>query len=255
MSFGCGVECVFLLGCTRWAWKRCTYAGSDDSATWPPATLDEFEPVPRVCRVILAVYEPDLHRPDFAPDGGYRLNPDCLVKRVTYEETQGHSPPYVIYIDHDHREIILAIRGLNLRKESDYQVLLDNKLGMQMFDGGYVHHGLLKSAIWLLKKESEVLKKLWIDNGSEYNMVFAGHSLGSGVAALLAVVVVNHREKLGGIPRSRIRGYAVAPARCMSLNLAVKYADVVHSIILQPGVIATSVKSHAVVEYEGGKEA
>lgn len=104
---------------------------------------------------------------------------------------------------------------------------------MQMFDGGYVHHGLLKSAIWLLNQESDTLKRLWVDNGRCYKMVFAGHSLGSGVAALLTVNVVNHRNKLGGIPRNLIRCYAMAPARCMSLNLAVKYADVIHSVILQ----------------------
>ena len=109
---------------------------------------------------------------------------------------------------------------------------------MQMFDGGYVHHGLLKSAIWLLNEESETLKSLWVENGSRYEMVFAGHSLGSGLAALLAVIVVNHRDRLGGIPRDKVRCYAVAPARCMSLNLAVKYADVIHSIVLQVDFIA-----------------
>lgn len=96
-----------------------------------------------------------------------------------------------------------------------------------------MHHGLLKSAIWLLNQESDTLKKLWVDNGKCYKMIFAGHSLGSGVAALLTVVVVNHGNKLGGIPRSLVRCYAIAPARCMSLNLAVKYADVLHSVILQ----------------------
>lgn len=222
-----------VLGCLRWAWKRCTYIGSYDSATWPPATCDDFEPVPRVCGLILAVYESDLNNPQFLPDGGYRPNPEWLIKRVTYEQTLGRAPPYIIYIDHDHREIVLAIRGLNLVKESDYKLLLDNRLGMQMFDGGFVHHGLLKSAIWLLNQESETLKRLWLENGSDYNMVFAGHSLGSGVAALLTVVVVNHRDRLGGIPRSKVRCYAVAPARCMSLNLAVKYADVINSVILQ----------------------
>uniref|UniRef100_A0A803LSM0 Mono-/di-acylglycerol lipase N-terminal domain-containing protein n=1 Tax=Chenopodium quinoa TaxID=63459 RepID=A0A803LSM0_CHEQI len=161
----CGVECVVIIGFSRWLWKRCTYVGSNDSATWPSATPDEFEPVPRLCRVILAVYEPDIRNPQFAPPGGYRLNPDWLIKRVTYEQTEGRAPPYIIYADHQHREILLAIRGLNLIKESDYKLLLDNRLGMQMFDGGYVHHGLLKSAIWLLNRESETLKKLWVDNG------------------------------------------------------------------------------------------
>ncbi|KAF3445199.1 hypothetical protein FNV43_RR14893 [Rhamnella rubrinervis] len=233
MSVACGVECVVVLGCLRWAWKRCTYIGSDDSSTWTAAIADEFEPVPRICRIILAVYEPDLRNPQFPPPGGYRLNPDWLVKRVTYEQALGRSPPYVIYADHENREIVLAIRGLNLIKESDYKLLLDNRIGMQMFDGGYVHHGLLKSAIWLLNQESETLRRLWVENGSDYRMVFAGHSLGSGVAALLTVIVVNHGDRLGGVPRSKIRCYALAPARCMSLNLAVKYADVIHSVVLQ----------------------
>ncbi|XWS47546.1 hypothetical protein CRYUN_Cryun14cG0161500 [Craigia yunnanensis] len=233
MSVTCGVECVVLLGCSRWAWKRCTYVGSDDSETWPLATPDEFEPVPRVCCLILAVYETDLKHPQLHPEGGYRLNPDWVLKRVTYEQTLGRAPPYLIYADHDRKEIVVAIRGLNLAKESDYKLLLNNRLGMQMFDGGYVHYGLLKSAVWLLNEESETLKRVWEETGREYQMIFAGHSLGSGVAALLTVVVVNHRDRLGGIPRSKIRCYALAPARCMSLNLAVKYADVIHSIVLQ----------------------
>lgn len=233
MSVSCGVECFFLVGCLRWGWKRCTYIGSYDSTTWPIATAEEFEPVPRICRIVLAVYEPDLRNPKYPPPGGYRLNPDWVIKRVTYEQTQGNAPPYIIYLDHDHSEIVLAIRGLNLVKESDYKMLLDNRLGMQMFDGGYVHHGLLMSAIWLLNQESETLKRVWEENGKSYKLVFAGHSLGSGVAALLTVIVVNHRNRLGGIPRSLVSCYAVAPARCMSLNLAVKYADVIHSVVLQ----------------------
>lgn len=233
MSVACGMECVVMLGCMRWVWRRCTYIGADDSATWTSATPVEFDPVPRISRLILAVYEPDLHHPNFIPTIGFRPNPDWVVKRVTYEQTHGHAPPYLIYVDHDHKELVLAIRGLNLVKESDYKLLLDNKLGMQMFDGGYVHHGLLKSAIWLLNEEGDTLKRLWLENGSDYDMVFAGHSLGSGVAALLTVIVVNHRNRLGGIPRSKVRCYALAPARCMSLNLAVKYADVIYSVVLQ----------------------
>lgn len=233
MSVACGAECVLVLGCLRWAWKRCTYTGNDDSATWPTATYEEFEPVPRICRTILAVYEPNLRSPKYPPKGGYRLNPDWVIKRVTYEQTSGNAPPYLIYCDHEHQEIVVAIRGLNLLNESDYKVLLDNRLGKQMFDGGYVHHGLLKSAVWVLNNESETLKKLWIENGRSYKMIFAGHSLGSGVASLLTVIVANHKDRLGGIPRSLLRCYAVAPARCMSLNLAVKYADIIHSVVLQ----------------------
>lgn len=233
MSVSCGVEWMVVLGCVRWGWKRCTHIGSDDSATWPTATADEFESIPRVCRAILAVYEPDLSCPKYSPAAGYPLNPEWVVKRADYEQTLGRAPPYLIIVDHDSREIVLAIRGLNLVKESDYKMLLDNGLGMQMFDGGYVHKGLLKSAVWMLQTEAETLRRLWEENGRSYKMVFAGHSLGSGVAALLSVIVANHGDKLGGLPRSLLRCYAVAPARCMSLNLAVKYADIIHSVVLQ----------------------
>ncbi|XP_065849042.1 uncharacterized protein [Euphorbia lathyris] len=235
MSVTCGVECVVVLGCLRWAWKRCTYVGSDDSASWASAIPEEFEPIPRICNLILAVYETDVEHPQICSPN---LDPKSLIKRVAYEQTLGRAPPYIIYVDHPHKEIVVAIRGLNLIKESDYKLLLDNRLGMQMFDGGYVHHGLFKSALWLLNEENETLRNLWEESGKEYSIVFAGHSLGSGVASLMSVIVVNHRDQLGGIPRDKIRCYALAPARCMSLNLAVKYADVINSIVLQDDFLA-----------------
>jgi hypothetical protein len=116
---------------------------------------------------------------------------------------------------------------------SPAQVLMDNKLGMQMFDGGYVHHGLLKAAQFILERETETLRDLLRRYGPEYKLIFTGHSLGSGIAALMTVLVVNNRKEFDNIPRNRIKCYALAPARCMSLNLAVKYADVINSVVLQ----------------------
>jgi len=50
---------------------------------------------------------------------------------------------------------------------------------------------------------------------------------------MLALVAVHNKERLGGIERKRIRCFAMAPARCMSLNLAVRYADIINAVILQ----------------------
>ncbi|KAJ3694840.1 hypothetical protein LUZ60_000217 [Juncus effusus] len=233
MSVTCGLECVLCLGFSRWAWKRCTYIGAYDSESWPPATAEDFEPIPRMCGVILANYEDNLADPKLSPPEAYKVNPDWVVKRVRYEETGRKCPPYLVYADRDHKELILAIRGLNLVRNSDYKVLLDNRLGMQMFDGGFVHHGLLNAAAWILNREGETLNRQLVELGPEYSLVFTGHSLGSGIAALMTVIVVNHRDEFGRIERSKVKCYAVAPARCMSLNLAVKYADVINSVILQ----------------------
>lgn len=119
-----------------------------------------------------------------------------------------------------------------MAKESDYAVLLDNKLGKRKFDGGYVHNGLLKAAESVFDWECDILREL-LEKYPNYTLTFAGHSLGSGVAALLTMVAVQNRDRLGNIERKRIRGYAIAPARCMSLNLAVRYADVINSVVLQ----------------------
>ncbi|KAL6322638.1 hypothetical protein AAG906_015324 [Vitis piasezkii] len=217
MSIVCGVpllECVYCLACARWVWKKCLYTAGHESENWGLATAEEFQPIPHLCRLILAVYEEDLQTHFGLPWRVWRV------------------PPYMIYLDHDNADIVLAVRGLNLAKESDYAVLLDNKLGQTKFDGGYVHNGLLKAAELLLDAECEVLREL-IERNPNYTLTFAGHSLGAGVVTLLAMVAVQNKDKLHNIERKRIRCYATAPARCISLNLAVRYADIINSVVLQ----------------------
>jgi hypothetical protein len=238
MSILCGVpilECVYCLGCARWLWKKCLYSAGHESENWGLATAEEFAPVPRLCRLILSVYEDDLRNPLWAPPGGYGINPDWVVVKRTYEDTGGCAAPYMIYLDHDNADVVLAIRGLNLAKESDYAVLLDNKLGQTKFDGGYVHNGLLKAAKWVFDTECELLRDL-VEMNPDYRLTFAGHSLGAGIVSLIVMHAVQNQDRLGNIERKRIRCFAMAPARCVSLNLAVRYADVINSIVLQVGL-------------------
>ncbi|XP_051196866.1 uncharacterized protein [Lolium perenne] len=213
MSVSCGLECVLCVGCVRWAWKRLTYIGAYDSDTWPPAAADDFRPVPRICQIIMAINEDDLANPKFAPPGlGYAdIDAAGIVKRTTYADVGADCPPYIVYVDRRHNEVVLAVRGLNLVRNADYQVLMDNKLGKQMFDGGYVHYGLLRAAQFILEKETDALRDLLRKQGAGCRLVFAGHSLGSGIAALMTILVVNNRRAFDDIPRSHVRCYALAP--------------------------------------------
>ncbi|CAL9108668.1 unnamed protein product [Musa textilis] len=232
MSLACClpiVECVYCLACARWAWKRLLHSAGHDSETWGVASAVEFEPVPRLCRYILAVYEEDLDRPQWAPPGGYGIDTRSVVHRKSYEDTHGRAPPYLIYVDHKNSDIVLAIRGFNFAQEGDYALLLDNGLGKRKFSGGYVHNGLLTAAVWVFDAECKILREL-LEKYPEYTLTLSGHSLGSGVAALLAMVAVHNLDKLGDAERKRIRCFAIAPARCVSLNLAVRYADVINSV-------------------------
>lgn len=234
------LECLYLLACGRYLCKRWCHAGHQDSKKWAEAALEDLEPIPRICRTVLAVYEDDLSKPKWPPEGGYRMDLASVLKRSGYDDTHGYTPPYLIYIDHHAHDIVVAIRGLNLAKEKDYLVLLNNQLGMEPFSNGFVHHGLLKSATWLLNEEAGTLRDLVMEYPS-YTLSFAGHSLGSGVAAMLTMLVANDGTRLGNVARDRIRCYAIAPARCMSLNLAILHADIIHSVILQDDFLPRTV--------------
>lgn len=105
------LETVYMMALCRWAWKRCLHTGSEDSKTWGTASFEDFEPVPRMCRLNLAVYEEDLDNPLWPPPGGYQLDTHCVVKRAGNLETYGMAPQYLIYIDHNAKDIVLAFRG------------------------------------------------------------------------------------------------------------------------------------------------
>ncbi|GJP43911.1 hypothetical protein CLOM_g3313 [Closterium sp. NIES-68] len=214
-------------GCLWWLFRRCIHSGATASKDWPPATYDEFKDVPRVCRILLSVYEEDINNPVYND----RLEIKDVARLAGYKETEGKCPPYVIYVDHAAKDICLAVRGLNMGNFADYKVLMDNRIGKQRFDGGYVHHGLLKSAAWLLDREMETLNGLAADN-PDYTVTFAGHSLGSGIVAMMTVIL--HKNPLEvGFHLVRLRCFCIAPARSTSLNLAIKYADIINSVVLQ----------------------
>ncbi|CAN6298052.1 unnamed protein product [Urochloa humidicola] len=209
MALSCAAECALSLACARWAARRLSISGADDSASWPAASPASFAPVPRACRAALAAYDAD-----------GQPAPLC--------------PPYWLVHDRDRGEVVLAVRGLGLARPEDYRLLLDAG-GPEPFAGGHAHRGLLRAAVWLLDREGPALRRMVAEAGPgrRCTLVFVGHSLGAGVAALAAVVAVRCWLGRLGLRREDVRCYAMAPPRCMSLGLAVEYADVVHSVVLQ----------------------
>jgi hypothetical protein len=210
MALACAAECALSLACARWAVWRLSLSGADESASWPAASPASFAPVPRACRAVLAAY-----------DAGEGEPPSPLC------------PPYRLLHDRARGEVVLAVRGLGLARPEDYRLLLDAG-GPEPFAGGHVHRGLLRSAVWLLDREGPALRRMVAEaEPGQCKVVFVGHSLGAGVAALAAVVAVRCWLGRLGLGRGDVSCYAMAPPRCMSLGLAVEYADVVHSVVLQ----------------------
>ncbi|TVU45407.1 hypothetical protein EJB05_04894, partial [Eragrostis curvula] len=217
MALSCAAECALSVACARWAVHRLSLSGGDDSASWPAASSASFAPVPHACRAALAAYDAGDVDEQPAPPS----SPLC--------------PPYRILHDRERGEVVLAVRGLGLARPEDYRVLLDAG-GPEPFAGGHAHRGLLRAAVWLLDREGPALRRMVAEQGGPgaCRLVFVGHSLGAGVAALAAVVTVRCWLGRLGLRRGDVSCYAMAPPRCMSLGLAVEYADVVHSVVLQP---------------------
>ncbi|GJP29439.1 hypothetical protein CLOM_g16701 [Closterium sp. NIES-68] len=164
------------------------------------------------------------------------IDENCVVRRAGYEDTKGRCPPYIIYVDHDARDICLAVRGLNPSQIADYEVLLDNKKGAERLDGGFVHGGMVRAAAWLLDQEMGTLAMLARCHPA-YSLTLTGHSLGSGVVAMATVILHASKGELE-FSAGRLRCFCMAPARSMSLNLALKYADVINSVVLQDDFLA-----------------
>ena len=82
MAFSCAAECALSLACARWAARRLSLSGADDSASWPAASPASFAPFPRACRAALAAYDDDVPPPSpLCPP--YRLHHDrALIMQI-----------------------------------------------------------------------------------------------------------------------------------------------------------------------------
>ncbi|CAF2074163.1 BnaC01g42360D [Brassica napus] len=119
------LECCYSLGFARWDYKRYLYTAGQDSQDCRRASA--------FCRYILSIYEDDIQIPLWEPPQGYGygINKQSHIKQ---SYTQSRAPAYILYLDHDHKDVVVAIRGLSC----EYAVLLDNKLRETKFDGGRI---------------------------------------------------------------------------------------------------------------------
>nr|XP_024356853.1 uncharacterized protein LOC112272915 isoform X5 [Physcomitrium patens] len=113
------------------------------------------------------------------------------------------------------------------------------------YEEGFVHHGMTEAAEWATEHVAPVLKEQLRSNKG-YRLTIVGHSLGAGVAALFTMMLVKSPELVGLADPREIRAILFAPPRVMSVDLALKYAPYVNSVIYQddflPRVSTKSVK-------------
>lgn len=97
---------------------------------------------------------------------------------------------------------------------------------------GFVHRGIYEAADWLLEKLKDHFLR-FMKEEEAFRLVFVGHSLGAGIVSILALRLAVGHETFLSLPRERVKCFAFAPPRTMSLNLAVQSSDTINSTVLQ----------------------
>ncbi|KAG1708863.1 hypothetical protein DVH05_022497 [Phytophthora capsici] len=94
------------------------------------------------------------------------------------------------------------------------------------FVDAFAHNGMLKAVMWI---KDRIVKSLRVLHNEGYHIVFAGHSLGAGCAALLSVMLQKEFEDL--------ECFAYAVPACVNLSVAESCNDFVHSIVLRDDIV------------------
>ncbi|KAJ3278673.1 hypothetical protein HK104_002114, partial [Borealophlyctis nickersoniae] len=158
------------------------------------------------------------------------LGPDIILRSSTHNDY--FKTPYMVCFDHDHKSVVVAIRGTY----STIDLLVDLKIDLEplLFEGmeeegttvsvEWCHSGVLKTARNIIKdiRETDVLGMLKGGKGEkeeykDYSVVVCGHSLGAGVAALVAYYL-----HLGGYP---VQCYAYEPPGCLITAQAASFMN------------------------------
>ncbi|KAG6974582.1 hypothetical protein JG688_00003007 [Phytophthora aleatoria] len=128
------------------------------------------------------------------------------------------SPRCIILADHEHRELVLVVRGTASLLDFCTDLCLQN----EPFLDGQGHRGMVHATTWLVRHLRNDLQKL-SEKYPDYKLVATGHSLGAAVAAMSAMQL---KEDFPDI-----HCYAFGTPACMTRELATGSYDLVTSVV------------------------
>ena len=145
--------------------------------------------------------------------------PGQVIARNFLADANLFHPAFLVCIDHDLKAVVVSIRGTYSWSDA----LINFTTATEPLAGGTVHRGMLFTA----RRMADVLRHLNITrvlaDHPGYGFHVVGHSLGGGVAALLAILM-----KLE-VPA--IRGHAFCAPACTSRDVASACAPYVTSYV------------------------
>ena len=206
-------------------WERGCCPSFEESAHSNCETLSEkdmekfLEYAPIAMRVVYERKLVDIQR--HAAHHGYQLLFGELKGGASSHASGrgSHRPAFCLLGSAAKQEAVLVVRGTN-----DFSdVLTDSYAEGQPFCGGWAHTGMAQAARWLRREVGPALRQL-CESGFRIKLV--GHSLGAGVASLLAALL------LPEFPNLTMIGFAT-PACASGPNLLRKLRGCCNSVILR----------------------
>ncbi|KAL3657874.1 hypothetical protein V7S43_017252 [Phytophthora oleae] len=187
--------------------------GLHDEAHKKPLVVDKelLSKLLRYVRVCDAVYASSLAA--FCEEAG--VERDCVLRAHPGGVV---SPKCVILADHEHRELVLVVRGTASLLDFCTDLCLQN----EPFQDGQGHRGMVHAATWLVRHLRDDLQEL-TEKYPDYRLVATGHSLGAAVAALSAM------QLRAEFPDIHCYGFGT-PA-CVTRELATGSYDLVTSVV------------------------
>lgn len=139
---------------------------------------------------------------------------------------------FFVVVDKLSNSLVLAIRGTMSHSDT----LVDLACEYQKWRGGYVHSGIKASANWFFKNVVPKCITFAKDRGVS-NFVITGHSLGSGVAAFLAIMIESSREALELPDTLNVEAFCYCPPCIISANLINSVKARIHSFVYDTDLV------------------
>lgn len=158
-------------------------------------------------------------------DAAYEVNQQAFCSKTNLSphhivewSSEWNIPRTVIVVNPQDEEIVVVIRGSATLHDFCTDMILMN----EPFQSGVAHRGIAAAAKSVQTKVETTILQLMQSN-PKYSLHFTGHSLGAGIAALLALEM---RQKY---PQLHCHAFAV-PA-CVSYDLASATEEFVTTLI------------------------
>lgn len=151
-----------------------------------------------------------------------------------WRKTEVFRPSYFIARDRATNSIVLSIRGTM----SAFDTMTDLACEYEQWRGGLVHSGWKASAQWFLREVGPSLIA-YANVHSTSALYIVGHSLGSGTAAILTIMLLDYLDEFRkDNSEFEIKCFGYAPTCAMDLHLSEKYKNHIQSFVFADDIVS-----------------